>query len=67
MEHTASNIETYISLLPSLLKVFAMFQMRLLHNVDKGKPLNRFFGAYWYRNGNSILILKNMKNSLMLR
>ena len=32
MEHTASNIETYISLLPSLLKVFAMFQMRLLHN-----------------------------------
>ena len=31
MEHTASKIKTYISLLPSLLKVFEMFQMRLLY------------------------------------
>ena len=31
MEHTESNTETDISLLPSLLKVFAMFQMRLLY------------------------------------
>ena len=31
MEHTTSNIETYISILPLLLKVFAMFQMRLLY------------------------------------
>ena len=31
MENTASNIETDISLLLSLLKVFAMFQMRLLY------------------------------------
>ena len=31
MENTASKIKTYISLLPSLLKVFEMFQMRLLY------------------------------------
>ena len=37
MDHTTSNTETDISLLPSLLKVFAMFQMHLLyheHNED---------------------------------
>ena len=37
MEHTESNIETDISLLTSLLKVLAVFQMRLLyhgHNED---------------------------------
>ena len=31
MEHTAGIIETYISLIPSLLKVFAMFQMCLFY------------------------------------
>ena len=31
MDHTESNIETDVSLLPSLLKVFAMFHMRLLY------------------------------------
>ena len=37
MEHTASNIETDISLLPSLFKKIDVFQMRLLyheHNTD---------------------------------
>ena len=32
MEHTASIIETDISLIPSLLKVFTMFQMRLFYD-----------------------------------
>ena len=32
MEHTVSNIETYIALLPSLLKVFDMFQMHSLYH-----------------------------------
>ena len=32
MEHTASNIETDISLLTSLLKFFATFQMLLLYH-----------------------------------
>ena len=32
MEHTSSIIETYISLLPSLLKVFFMFQIRSLYH-----------------------------------
>ena len=31
MEHNASNIETDISLLPSLLKFFVMFKIRLLY------------------------------------
>ena len=31
MEHAASNIEKDISRLPSLLKVFEIFQMRLLY------------------------------------
>ena len=32
MEHNAIDIETYISQLSSLLKVFSMFQMHLLYH-----------------------------------
>ena len=39
MEHTASNIETDTSLLQYLLKVFAMFQMRLLYHEHNGYVL----------------------------
>ena len=38
MDHTAGSIETDISLITSLLKVFAMFQMRLFnykHNEEE--------------------------------
>ena len=35
MEHTATDIETDISLLPSFLKVFAVFQMCLLYHENK--------------------------------
>ena len=34
MEHTSSIIETDISIIPSLLKFFEMFQMRLFYYKD---------------------------------
>ena len=37
MEHTASNIETDISQLLSLIKVFDMFQMHLLYHEQNDK------------------------------
>ena len=46
MEHTISNIETYISLLLSLLKFFDVFEINLIyheHNedVDKASAIQR--------------------------
>ena len=35
MEHISHNIETHITLLPSLSKVFSMFKMRMCYDNEK--------------------------------
>ena len=50
MEHTASVIEADILLIPSLLKVFAMFQMHLFY--DKENKEEKFMEAIYIKCSN---------------
>ena len=61
MEHTASNIDTFITLLPSLLKVFEMFQIRLLYyeHIEEEHVVEAIATEFRNFDSNTSLYLKN--------